>query len=346
MKQAVIVGLSGGIDSFVTASLLQEKGFQVIGVHLGLWQQKENPEVADLCKRLGIEFISWDGSDLFRKQVVNPFVHSYLSGETPNPCTLCNSTVKWNLLLQVADSMGIEKIATGHYIRIVEEEGLFYIHKGKDPVKDQSYFLWGVGQQQLSRTITPLGDYTKQEVKVYAGERGYKFLAEKKESMGVCFLEGKDYRSFIAEYAGRMTEEARGEIVDRAGTLVGHHNGLLNYTVGQRRDIPQRDSESLYVAAIDILHNRIVVDKKEGLYRNEFYIREPHIINIRDLSTTEIEIKIRGLGLNPSGEVTFVPQSDGRILVHLSSPAWAIAPGQPVALYKGERLIGGGIAAC
>lgn len=197
MTERVVVGMSGGVDSFVTALLLKQRGYEVIGVKLDLWKEGESDELSGLCRQLGIDLLHFDGRALFRQCVVAPFVKGYASGCTPNPCALCNCSVKWDLLLQAAGRLGVERVATGHYVRIVKEGARYYIHKGADPDKDQSYFLWGLRQEVLSRALTPLGDYTKAEVKQYAQQHGYGEMARKKESMGICFLEGSDYRDFL-----------------------------------------------------------------------------------------------------------------------------------------------------
>lgn len=181
MRQSVVVGLSGGVDSFVTALLLKQQGYEVIGVHLQLWDDKGKPQLDSLCRDLGIELLRYDGQELFRRQVVDVFVQEYSEGRTPNPCALCNNTVKWSLLLQVADEMRVEKVATGHYVKILPLAGHWYVCKGEDAVKDQSYFLWGVKEKLLMRALTPLGDFTKVQVKKMAQDYGYADLAYQKE---------------------------------------------------------------------------------------------------------------------------------------------------------------------
>lgn len=344
MCETVAVGLSGGVDSFVTAMMLLKQGYRVVGIYLQLWKEEGRAEIARLCNRLGIEFVCYDGNAVFRKQVVDLFVKEYLEGHTPNPCAICNNVVKWNLLAEVADSLGIEKLATGHYVYIVRKEKGWYIKKGKDIHKDQSYFLWGLKQNILARTLTPLGDYTKAEVKVYAETNGYPEMARKKESMGICFLEGKDYRDFIRQYdlnAGLMKE---GEIVDLSGKVIGSHSGLINYTVGQKRGMPLCAGNPVYVARMDAKSNRIVAGAKPDLYQDRLLVSKVNLFCPEDIYEEDITVKIRGLGINPQGSAAFEPLSDDTWLIRLSSPAWAVASGQPVAFYQGEYLIGGGIA--
>ncbi len=177
--ERVVVGMSGGIDSFVTAMLLREQGYEVVGVTLQLWEKNDLTQVRDLCDKINIPLFLKEGRSLFRHTVVEPFVESYLRGLTPSPCCMCNRLVKWKLLQEVADEYGAKYIATGHYVRIACLAGKYYIRKGIDPQKDQSYFLWGVSQEILKRALTPLGDYTKAQVKEWAGKNGYVQLANK-----------------------------------------------------------------------------------------------------------------------------------------------------------------------
>ena len=198
MKGRIAVGMSGGVDSLVTALLLQKQGFEVIGVHLSLQEEEQEDESLDaLCRQAGIPLYRIKGQELFHEKVITPFIKDYMSGLTPNPCAICNSFIKWELLAQAAEQSGITTIATGHYTRILAHEGRFYVHKGIDPIKEQSYFLWGVPERILQRAITPLGDYTKAEVKEMARQWGFDKIAAKRESMGICFLKGKNYRDFI-----------------------------------------------------------------------------------------------------------------------------------------------------
>lgn len=339
----VAVGLSGGVDSFMTALLLKKRGYEVVGVKLDLWKKEEAKELEGLCKELDISLVYFDGMMLFRQKVVNPFIEGYLAGNTPNPCAVCNNLIKWKLLLRAADDIGAEYIATGHYVRIDREGKYWYVYKGIDPNKDQSYFLWGLTQDVLSRAITPLGEYTKAEVKRMAEDHGYSSVARKKESMGVCFLEGTDYRDFIVKHSGKTGMQDEGDILDTAGNVIGRHSGLLNYTVGQKRGLPLRDGEPMYVACLDAEHNTIVADVKRNLRQMQLQVKNINLVCREELFANDVEIKIRGLGLNPEGYIRVEGNPDKLVTVHLQSPAWAVASGQPVAFYRGEKLIGGGI---
>ena len=308
--EKVVVGLSGGVDSFVTALLLQQQGFEVIGVHLQLWESQtgssQEPEVKELCKQTGIKLYRLNGRQLFQEQVVQPFIQGYLSGITPNPCATCNSFIKWNLLRDLANELKVHHVATGHYIRVLPFANHYYVHKGVDPNKDQSYFLWGVPEEILSRAITPLGDYTKTQVKEMAKEHGFTRLAEKRESMSICFLEKGDYRDFIARQPDTASCFTPGQIVDESGNLVGEHSGIVNY-------------------------------------RTTFRLGQIHLINPEEIHSQDIEVKVRGIGLNPEGFAQLSFHPDQTLHVQLSSPAWAVAPGQPAVFYRKDRVIGGGI---
>lgn len=343
MCETVAVGLSGGVDSLAAVLLLREHGYNVVGVHLQLWEGGRREEVARLCDRLQIEMVCYDGEAAFRERVVDLFVKEYLAGRTPNPCTVCNNLVKWELLAEAADTLGIEKLATGHYVQIVREAGGWYIKKGEDIHKDQSYFLWGLKQSVLSRTLTPLGTYTKMQVKAYAESKGYGDVARKKESMGICFLKGENYRDFIRRYCRDPYLMREGDIVDGSGHVIGRHTGLLNYTVGQKKDMPLCDGLPLYVSGIDAGRNRIIAGNRTELYQDCLVVADVNFVCPEEIYAENITVKVRGLGLNPEGYATLERQPDSSVRVRLSSPAWAVASGQPVAFYRDNLLIGGGI---
>ena len=340
--EKIVVGLSGGVDSFVSALILQQQGYEVVGVTLAMWGEKDQEEVRELCRKLGVELVCWDGRKMFRERVVEPFVKGYVAGETPSPCCECNRDVKWRLLAAAADRLGIHRIATGHYVRIAELDGRYYIRKGVDPVKDQSYFLWGVPQKILCRAVTPLGGMLKAEVKSYAAAYGYEEVARKPESMGICFLQGRDYREFILQWEDSREIRQAGDIVDAGGKVIGRHDGILNYTIGQKRGMPVVDGNSLYVAEIDACANTVRADVKSGLFRMTLEIDRVSVVCPMDLFAGDVTVKIRGLGLNPAGYIRVEEKSDRSLHIQLSEAAWAVAPGQPVAFYRGDLLLGGG----
>ena len=343
MARRIVVGMSGGIDSFAAALRLQEQGWEVVGVHLSLWGEDDLRGVEALCRRLSIPLVVRDGREFFRDRVVEEFVRAYRMGHTPSPCCTCNRFVKWHLLEQAALDAGAERIATGHYVRMAERGGKHYVRRGVDEAKDQSYFLWGLSSRLLAKAVTPLGNCTKQEVKAWAMSRGYEVLAQRRESMGVCFLQGTDYRDFIRAYGGRAQEE-QGDIVFReTGQFVGRHDGLANYTVGQRRGMPVVDGVPLYVAGVDVGRNLIWADVKSSLFSNVLYLEQLNVIDGKDLEADDLTLRVRGIGLNPQGTVRVERLAGGRCRVWLSEAAWAVASGQPVAFYRGDWLVGGGI---
>ncbi len=339
----VVVGLSGGVDSFVTAMLLKRQGYDVHGVHLKLWGTGDDAGLYDLCRSLGITWQCADGRALFKERVVDPFICAYLSGRTPSPCTICNRDIKWSLLCREADRLGVRYIATGHYIRTLFFEGYWYVRKGVDPNKDQSYFLAGLGQDVLSRVLTPLGEYTKAEVKALAESNGYAVVARRRESMGICFLAGTDYRDFIIRHSDGTQVQQSGDVLDIYGNVIGRHNALLHYTIGQKRGLPSVGGQPLYVKEIRVKDNTIIAAAKSQLHQNILRVEEVHAVRREELFAGDVEVKIRGIGLNPEGYIHAEEQEDGGLLVHLGSTAWAVAPGQPIAFYRGDLLIGGGV---
>ncbi len=342
MAQKVLLGISGGIDSFVSTLLLQEQGYEVVGICFEFWNKGDLSAVQELYDSLGITLLQRNEKENFKKLVIEPFIQDYTQARTPSPCCICNSRVKWQLLDQVAQELDIPFIATGHYVNIVHEQDTYYIQQGKDPIKDQSYFLWNMPQHILSRSITPLGNYTKTQVRNIALERGYKTILARRESMSICFLEGQDYRNFITQHS--HIHNTLGPIYTTDGTHIGQHDGLLNYTIGQKRGIPTPHATPLYVASMCVETNSIVVDTKENLHTLELTIGQINIPNPQDILAHDITVKVRGLGLNPTGYAVVKEIDHNTLHIRLSTPAWAIAPGQPVALYRNNRVIGGGIA--
>jgi len=355
-KNKVVLGMSGGTDSSVTAMLLQKKGYEVIGVSLWFWnspkEDSDNDELPgfivdaqQLAKKLSIEHHVIDARNEFKDVVIGQFLQEYLNGRTPSPCIHCNPNLKWRLLLDKADQLGANYIATGHYIQILEEEGTFYIHKGNDPAKDQSYFLWNLNQEILSRTLTPLGAFTKPEVREMAVGFGHKKVASKKESMGICFLDGMDYRDFLkAEISDIDKKIGKGKIVGTDGCELGWHEGYPYYTIGQKRGLELKEKTGLMVSRIDANSNTLVLEKREQLNKMTFKVSDYYLNNLDDISKSDITTVVRGLGLNPEGYSKLTILDDNELHVELEHPAWAIAPGQPVAFYIGNKLIGGGFA--
>lgn len=339
MKGKVVVGMSGGVDSFVSALMLKKEGYDVVGVNLELWGSCDLTEVRKICQQLEIPLVVRGGEKLFQEKVVNAFVEDYRIGKTPSPCCICNSYVKWELLNQVAEEMEASWVATGHYIRIVEVNGRRYLCKGVDPQKDQSYFLWGIPHHILAKALTPLGNFHKNEVKAWAIENGYEQMVRRRESMGVCFLRGSNYRDFLRKHG--CIHELTGSILNLAGEIIGTHAGIYNYTIGQKQGLPVVNGKPLYVVELDVRRNIVIAGTKDDLWCNIIYLHRVQLVEPDDLKR-EVTVKVRGIGLNPEGRVKVELLPDNCACVHLSQPAWAVAYGQPVVFFYGDRVLGGG----
>lgn len=329
--ESVLLGFSGGIDSCASAEWLKRRGYRVVALTIDTTHDKTLVNNArQRAKELDIEWIIIDQSGLFRHEIIDHFIESYANGETPAPCTRCNPLIKWHTLLNVANNHGIDYIATGHYFRVERHSGRYYVAKASDPAKDQSYYLWGLSQEILQRAITPMSDAIKSEIKSN--------LKDRSESMGICFLSGKHYTEFLSEQGATLTV---GDVVDSNGAVVGAHNGIARYTIGQKRGmgIP----EGLRVIDIDAKHNRLIVGENKLLYKKTLYINECNFVDLDEVLTApDITIKIRGIGRNPEGFVRVEKSSDG-YKIECDDAAWAPAKGQPVVLYRKNLVIGGGI---
>ena len=346
----VVVALSGGVDSSVAAALLVEQGYEVTGVSMKLWSapgcEEENrcctPQTrelaAQLARQLGIPFQILDAQEAFRQAVVQRFLDGYSRGDTPNPCVYCNRYLKWDYLWQFAQSIGAEAIATGHYARLTcGADGTYELWKGVDPNKDQTYFLSLLTQQHLAHTLFPLGEYTKGEVRQIAHERQLP-SADAPESQDLCFLGKRDYRDFLREYAPQAVQP--GEIVDRQGKVLGSHNGLAFYTIGQRKGLPP-SAQALYVYQKDVEHNRVVVGTEAELGADSMQVREINwIAGNPPAERFEAEVKIRFKAIPAPATVEILPESSAQ--VHFAKPLRDITPGQLAVFYQGEKVLGGG----
>ena len=346
----VVVALSGGVDSSVAAALLVEQGYEVLGATMRLWSapgaEQENrcctPETrslaARLAEKLSIPFAVLDERETFRKIVVQQFLEGYTRGETPNPCVTCNRFLKWGVLWDYAKSIGADYLATGHYARVLAlSEGPFELWKGRDPGKDQTYFLSMLTQEQLAHTLFPLGELRKTDVRKLARERGLP-AADQPESQDLCFLGARDYRDFLAEYAPEAVQP--GPITDRSGKVLGEHQGLAFYTIGQRKGLPAA-AQALYVWQKDIGNNRLVVCPAEELGASSLRVEGLNWISgAAPKAEFQAEVKIRFRALPARGLVT--PQPDGSVLVRFEKPLRDITPGQLAVFYQGEQVLGGG----
>ncbi|MBR4995726.1 MAG: tRNA-specific 2-thiouridylase [Alistipes sp.] len=335
MGKSVVLGFSGGIDSITSASLLRDAGWRVIAVTLDtIGDEIMLSKARESAATLGVEHHIVDVKSEFQQLVVDYFIDSYSSGRTPAPCTVCNSAIKWRFLAEAADRLGVEHIATGHYFSVVSHKGLYYVARGADPAKDQSYYLWGLKQDILSRIITPMSDKIKAEVKL-----GFE---DKRESMGVCFLRGVNYRDFICSH--RPSLAAGGNVVDANGKVVGSHDGFAFYTIGQKRGFAlAAEMPGAAIVGIDAVRNELRVGRNDELLKLTLEVEKCNVVSESELlSAEDISVVIRGIGRNPEGFARSIQPCDGGYKVELSHPAWAAAAGQPVVFYRCDRVIGGG----
>ena len=367
MKPRIVVGMSGGVDSSVAAALLVERGCDVIGVTLRVWPWREpeesarkfgsccSPEtVADaraVARRLGIPYYLLNTEREFERTVIEPFARAYAQARTPVPCVACNREVKFGSLLQRARAWDAAAVATGHYARITRDagSGRFLLWRGRDARKDQSDFLWPLTQAQLEAARFPVGDLTKDAVREKARALGLE-TADKPESQEICFIPDDDYRGFLRR---RMPEAfAPGPIVDGQGTVLGRHEGLVNYTVGQRRGLGLSGRRPLYVTSLDPDRNTLVVGEAAAVEVDRLEAEQVNLIAVPGLTgRLAVAAKIRHshepapATIEPVGEPVGELVGEGTVLVRFERAQWAPAPGQSVVFYQGDLVVGGGVIA-
>lgn len=345
MNKKVVIGLSGGVDSTIAALLLKQQGFDVIGLHFCFNNEKYNEKVDTVAKKLDIPLVNLTIDDDF-EIVKKYFAREYLLGRTPSPCTFCNKQIKWKKIVEFADKNQCEYISSGHYIRKIETDGHYYLQKGIDLVKDQSYFLWELDSKTINRMVIPLGTLTKEEVRNYAKEKGFADLARQKESMGVCFLQNKDYRQFLNEYVPRqLSDICQGNVIDEYGSIIGTHKGYIYYTIGQKRGLVINSKRPAYVSEINAERNELKIGTKPSLYHRYILLKYLHLVKPGKISQhSSIDINIRGFGLNLTKPAIVKNMNSKSMELELLSAAWAVAPGQPVVFYDHDIVLGGGIA--
>ncbi len=348
MNNRIVVAMSGGVDSGTTAALLKNRGYDVIGVTMQLWDYGEAEggccsadEVCDarrVANDLGIPHYVVNYMEQFKKYIVSDFVAKYEEGFTPIPCVLCNQFMKFNFLLKRSLELGADKLATGHYaiINLNESTGEYELKKSTDSNKDQSYFLFTLTQKELSRLVFPLGDKTKPAVRQIARDMNLK-IAEKAESMGICFITGGNYREFLEPYLKKGKE--KGQMIDTEGNLLGEHNGISSYTVGQRRGLGFSNGEPMYVVSLDTSSNKVIVGREKDLYRKKLVANNLSWTNKAPNEETEIKAKIR---YRSPEQNAILKIKDNKAFVEFTEPQKAITPGQAVVFYDNDKVLGGG----
>ncbi len=368
--KTIAVAMSGGVDSSTVAAMLRAEGHTIVGLTMQLWNQRrlspDGPEAAGepvvssgrccsiddvydarrVAEKLGIPYYVVNHEDRFEKDVVRPFVQDYISGRTPIPCSLCNNHLKFDQLLIVAKQIGAEYIATGHYARneYDAERERWLLKRPADRAKDQTYFLFGLTQDQLSHTLFPLGEMQKPAVRNEARKQGLTVLADKPDSQEICFVPGGDYKQFLDAYLaeqGSALPDTSGELVTAEGEVVGRHEGIHNFTIGQRKGLGVATGSPLYVIGIRGDKKEVVVGSQDDLYSRELRAHRMNWIAIPELhETIRVEAKIRHKHQAAAATVGCV--SDDDVLVTFDEPQRSITPGQAVVFYQGDVVVGGG----
>lgn len=356
-KGRVLMAMSGGIDSAVAAMLLIDQGYELEGVTFRSWDniskacmEKETGccnvdaifEAKAMADTFGFPHQILDIRKHFENTVINNFVSEYLKGRTPNPCVVCNSTIKWGEIIKKADELNCDFIATGHYAQILNEDGRYFIKKGIDTTKDQSYFLWSLTQENLKRTMFPLGELVKPEVRKIAFDRGYEKLSKKRESQEICFIPDNDYRRFLRERVPDFEKRfGPGDFVDSSGKVLGQHKGYPNYTIGQRKGLEIAVGHPLYVSKIVPRTNTVVLGTRDELTSKVFYVKNFNLMRYADI-TDEVEVlaKIR---YGNNGAMARMRKEDDMLRVEYYNPMESITPGQSAVFYQDNCMVGGGV---
>jgi len=349
--------MSGGTDSSVAALLLKDQGFDISGMTFRSYDaiskacmEKETGccsvdsifEAKRLATDLGFSHSILDIREYFDKIIIENFVSEYLAGLTPNPCVLCNKTIKWGKMLDEADKLGCDYIATGHYAQVIHENGRYFLRKGADEAKDQTYFLWTLSQENLSRTIFPLGKLTKPEVREIARQHNYEKIANKKESQEICFIPDDDYRNFIRERIPGIDKKiGEGNFIDKNGKIIGKHKGYPFYTIGQRKGLEIAMGYPVYVLDINAATNTITLGERDDLLQTEVWLKDINMMKYESISgELEAVCKIR---YNNQGEKCRISQHGDRLRIVFDNPVSAVTPGQSAVIYEENDILAGGI---
>ncbi|MBC8213536.1 MAG: tRNA 2-thiouridine(34) synthase MnmA [Candidatus Marinimicrobia bacterium] len=354
-KGKVLVAMSGGVDSSVALLKILELGYKAVGVTMKLWEYDDVggnilsdtnccsiesvTKAKMVCDQMGIPHYTLDFTDIFKKDVVNNFIEEYLSGRTPNPCVRCNSHLKWDALLEQAKKLNADYISTGHYARIELVNGEYFLKKGVDPKKDQSYVLWGISENTLEKTIFPLGGLTKSEVRAIAKKHNLE-SANTPESQDICFVPDNNYSRFLNDTIPKEMKNIQGGDIIENEKVVGTHSGYTNYTIGQRKGLGLSNPEPRYVRKINSTENTIEVGKKDSLFSNLCKVTEVNwLVNHPELPRNA-EVHIR---YNSPGAEAEISGSLTEVLVTFAEPQLAITPGQSAVFYDGDIVLGGGV---
>jgi tRNA-specific 2-thiouridylase len=358
-KKRVVVAMSGGVDSSVVAGILAEQGYDLIGITIKTYKYEDVGgnvgnessccsldginDARDVAAKLGFPHYVLDFSERFGAEVIDNFVDEYLSGRTPNPCVICNRKIKWEELIRKSDALGADYIATGHYAKVKYNENTkrYYVSRGRDESKDQSYALWGLTQESLSKTLFPLAEMTKPESRALGEKYGLANM-QKGESYEICFIPDNNYERFLKERIPQLESQVSGGEIVMDGEVVGKHRGFPFYTVGQRKGIGIARPEPVYVTGIDYKNNRIEIGTEDKLYHRGLIAKNVNMQKYADCKEPlRVHAKIRYK--DSGGEATIQEMSDGRVQVLFDEKRRAITPGQSVVFYEGDDVVGGGV---
>ena len=355
-KNKVLVAMSGGVDSSVAITKLKEQGYETIGITLKLWENN-NPITKKMenslcnsteainaakmvCDRLGVHHYTLNHIESFKTHVVDDFVNEYMNGRTPNPCVKCNSYVKWENLIEQANKFGAYYIATGHYARIKKQCDGSMIRMAKDKSKDQSYMLWHINRELIDRTLFPIGEFTKDEIRAYAREKGLE-TSNTPDSQDLCFVMDGDYRNFLNEYMPEKMENIKdGSIEDEKGNQVGRHTGFTDYTIGQRKGLKLSFPEPRYVKKINPITNTLTIAKKDSMFSTRCTTKRINWMVPNPDIPFKAYTKIR---YNSNGGDSLIEKDKNKYIISFDEPQLAITPGQSIVFYNEDILIGGGI---
>lgn len=346
-----MLGMSGGVDSSVAAQILLNQGYEVIGVTMQIWQDDSKncegtccslsavEDARSVANKLGIPYYVMNYKDIFKEKVIDYFIEEYKKGRTPNPCIACNKFLKFDLMLKKAISMGIDYVATGHYaiIEFDKDKGRFLLKKSQYAQKDQSYVLYNFTQEQLARTLMPIGAYPKEEVRKMAQSAGFTSVAAKPDSQEICFIDDNDYAGYISQ----KIKVSPGNFIDIEGNKLGEHKGIVHYTVGQRKGLGISFGKPMYVLEIDAKSNTIVLGDEDNLFKKNLIAKNVNFISVEKLDKPmKATAKIRYLA--KEADATLYPEGENSIKLTFDTAQRAITPGQAVVFYDGDIVVGGG----